>query len=287
MKVDWTKTIEGVPMKIVRDIMRCLRHYNLDPHPTRKEIAEATRDQIVRAGRRWRDGWHGSTRIASWHDVDFILTHCVPMDQVQIVIDGRVWSPAKIRRVGEAMTKALLAEGLLQPHDDGSYKFSDAAIGLVCSHATKRFERTKGKQLLNELKQRARAINQNRDWPVYVSEMRVFGSYLTDSNDLGDIDIAINTGHRKPPPGLDWGDWWESKQPHRDAWPDSEMRKYLKARNPRLAIIDMLWLTKEPLRGKPNKVIFRGAPRGGRRWPKGTSPSEQRYAAENPDEDED
>jgi hypothetical protein len=43
MKVDWTKTVEGVPLKIVRDMMRDLRR----GHPTRQRIADTTCEHIV------------------------------------------------------------------------------------------------------------------------------------------------------------------------------------------------------------------------------------------------
>jgi hypothetical protein len=126
MKVDWTKTVEGVPLKIVRDMMRDLRR----GHPTRQRIADTTCEHIVP---RW-----SSDRVWPVHssvDVDFILTELVPKGRLQIVIGDRAWSPAKIRRTGAGMTDALLGEGLLRPGQSEArepyYEVTDAGIGLA------------------------------------------------------------------------------------------------------------------------------------------------------------
>jgi predicted nucleotidyltransferase len=43
---------------------------------------------------------------------------------------------------------------------------------------------------------RAEIGNARDDLLHWVTEVRVFGSYLTDSDDLGDLDLAINLERR-------------------------------------------------------------------------------------------
>ena len=161
MKADWTKTVEGVPLKIVRNMMRDLRR----GHPTRERIAATTCEHIVKAGRRWSSDQVMPVRSSD--DVDFILTELVPKGRLQIVIGDRVWSPAKIRRTGQAMTDALLAGGLLRPRQsearEACYEVTDAGIGLACASVIKRIDRAQAERYVAKLLARADAINADAD----------------------------------------------------------------------------------------------------------------------------
>jgi hypothetical protein len=79
MKVDWTKTVEGVPLKVVRDMMRDLRR----GYPTRERIAATTCEHIVKAGRRWSSDQVMPVRSSD--DVDFILTELVPKGRLPAI----------------------------------------------------------------------------------------------------------------------------------------------------------------------------------------------------------
>lgn len=51
--------------------------------------------------------------------------------------------------------------------------------------------REKATQLLNELIDRAKAINANDELVYFVESLKVFGSYLSDKAVLGDLDVGI------------------------------------------------------------------------------------------------
>jgi len=51
--------------------------------------------------------------------------------------------------------------------------------------------REKAAQLLNELIERAKQVNANKELVYFVEIIKVFGSYLTDKEILGDLDVAI------------------------------------------------------------------------------------------------
>jgi hypothetical protein len=153
----------------VRDMMRDLRR----GHPTREQIAATTREHIVKAGRRPSRDWaHRTYPVRSSFDADEILTEHVPEGRLQIVIGDRVWSPAKIRRAGKAMTDALIAEGLLQPRQprqgevcEPCYEVSDAGIGLANATTLERIDRARAERCVAELLARADAINADAEAP--------------------------------------------------------------------------------------------------------------------------
>jgi predicted nucleotidyltransferase len=52
---------------------------------------------------------------------------------------------------------------------------------------------------------RARNINDNPKLLCRISKITVFGSFLTDAEDLGDIDVAVET-KRRDVEGMRWSD---------------------------------------------------------------------------------
>ena len=63
-----------------------------------------------------------------------------------------------------------------------------------------RINRTKADKLLADFLRSVAEVNAHPDLLHWVTEVRVFGSFLTKSNDLGDIEIAIKT-ERRPASG--------------------------------------------------------------------------------------
>lgn len=51
--------------------------------------------------------------------------------------------------------------------------------------------RQKATQLLNDLIKRAEVINANKDLVYFVERIKVFGSYLSDKETLGDLDVGF------------------------------------------------------------------------------------------------
>jgi hypothetical protein len=55
-----------------------------------------------------------------------------------------------------------------------------------------RMNRAKAEALLKGVLERVAAINADPDMLHWVIEIRVVGSYLTDTDDLGDLDVALD-----------------------------------------------------------------------------------------------
>lgn len=195
-------------MIIVRDLLRDLRR----DYPTRERIEAATCRHIVRAGRRWSSAHlkiHGHGRaVRSSFDVKVILDTYVRRGDVQIVIGGAVWSPAKVRHTGNAMTDALLAERLLQPGppleiDEPCFEVSETGRSLTVARAgLKRIDRATAERMVAELLDRADAMNADPDEFYRVIEIWAYGSYVKGAADLGadlgDVDLIAALRHGGP-----------------------------------------------------------------------------------------
>jgi hypothetical protein len=65
---------------------------------------------------------------------------------------------------------------------------------MRATHFVPRINRAKAEKLLADFLQCVEEVNAHPDLLQWVTEVRVFGSYLTDSDDLAEIDLAIKSG---------------------------------------------------------------------------------------------
>jgi len=62
--------------------------------------------------------------------------------------------------------------------------------------ATAPITRAKASELLHDLIERAKSINENPEFVFFVKRIEVFGSYLTDKEMLGDLDVGVKLDRR-------------------------------------------------------------------------------------------
>lgn len=67
---------------------------------------------------------------------------------------------------------------------------------LGIAKATAPITRAKASELLQDLIERAKSINENPEFVFYVERIEVFGSYLTDKELLGDLDVGVKLDRR-------------------------------------------------------------------------------------------
>lgn len=106
----------------------------------------------------------------------------------------------------------------------------------------KRLKRATADRLLQEILDRAAAYNIVRHRLLWVEEIKVFGSYLTESPTLGDVDVALRYS-RKPT--------WSSAAAIRQAeeegpesllylekicWPEIALKRWLRSRSGYISI---------------------------------------------------
>lgn len=67
---------------------------------------------------------------------------------------------------------------------------------MTVKNKTKRMKRSTAERLLRELIGRVESIQDDDSLAYRVSDLVLFGSYLSDREDLGDLDVAVNIVRR-------------------------------------------------------------------------------------------
>jgi len=101
----------------------------------------------------------------------------------------------------QKLIKALLKEGLIEElnRDAAGVMFYCCTIqgqALRMVRFVPRINRHKVEALLSGVLKRVAAINASDELLHWVTEVRVFGSYLTNAEDFGDLDVAIKLERR-------------------------------------------------------------------------------------------
>lgn len=78
------------------------------------------------------------------------------------------------------------------------YELAETSKGrrFGIASAAPAISRQKATQLLNDLIKRAEVINANKDLVYFVQRIKVFGSYLSDKETLGDLDIGFKLSRK-------------------------------------------------------------------------------------------
>jgi predicted nucleotidyltransferase len=83
------------------------------------------------------------------------------------------------------------------------YQCGPQGLRLASARLLKPITRAKAEAIIAAFLQRVESINARPELLERVREVRVFGSYLEERDDLGDVDIAVRT-ERKEMSGKDW-----------------------------------------------------------------------------------
>jgi hypothetical protein len=86
----------------------------------------------------------------------------------------------------------LLAEGYIEPKGNDGHRTTLKGNAMSMTRLVQRINRAKAEALLKGVLERVASINADPELLHWVTEVRVFGSYLTDSDDLGDLDLALS-----------------------------------------------------------------------------------------------
>jgi hypothetical protein len=189
MKLD-SKLIAGLPAKTARDLMRHFGEYNLNEESTLEFLN--------------KEHWRSTVDIARKANPR------IPVGVRQYDYDHkdmcRIWD-FKFKPIKAAEAKrvlaALVADGYLEPHeptdqyDKSKYQTSVKGRQLAAANLTPRFDRAKADNEVAALIACANEINTRDELVFFVHKITAFGSYLTDSNDLGDIDLVVEVEPRR------------------------------------------------------------------------------------------
>jgi len=128
---------------------------------------------------------------------------------------------------------------------DTYYQVTQKGRSLARASGAKRIERITAEKTLTEFMERVVRSNANQEYLYSVARVVVFGSYLENTNRLGDVDVAVDLQPRIPLKG----NWVEVFQSHaensgrsfatfEDAidWPRREVLLFLKSRKRSVSI---------------------------------------------------
>ena len=87
------------------------------------------------------------------------------------------------------------------------YAVSDLGVRFAAANLLKPIPRAKADQIVTDLMARVETVNARNDLTHFVGEVRAFGSYITISPDVADIDLAISLVPKPPPDSKDLVEW--------------------------------------------------------------------------------
>ena len=189
-KINKNESIGGQPFAVVRDLIRREGDYEITPLAIewhlRRQWVRDTADDLLKRGRIDRD--HRNYLCQSWkHRRTGEKLHGIRVPDFK--------KPAK------TLFDHLLAEGYLKDVSEqrGEPKYLPSIKGSALGMAKfiPRISRAKAQTLLAEFLERVAEANADPDVGYWITEVRVFGSYLTNADDLGDVDIAYSHKRRR------------------------------------------------------------------------------------------
>ncbi|MBB4391661.1 hypothetical protein [Bradyrhizobium sp. ERR14] len=105
------------------------------------------------------------------------------------------------RAKAELVQNALLEAGYIEidPNASGQncYIASDLGRQLCNAKFVRRITRSEADELVADFLERVRLVNGRDELTHRVREVRVFGSYIEDAADLGDVDLAVDFRPRR------------------------------------------------------------------------------------------
>jgi hypothetical protein len=265
MKIDRNALIGGQPAKLVRDFLADATdsdgfYLKLADDHLLKAWWRATVDGLIEAGKLGRRNRGLCLRDCSWP-----LRHrkiCgVPLPKV----------PDFTAPAGK-LIEALLAHELISENcreSDGRmlYRVTDKGHAVGMKTLVPRMSRAKAEALLKDTLERIANVNADPELLFWVTEARVFGSYLTDAGDLGDLDLAIKLERKQIE-----SDWVKACHDaadrsgktlsffHRLTYPETEVRRRIKNRVSRISLHDTSELDGNPAMGGKTVYTFTPPP---------------------------
>ena len=165
------------------------------------------------------------------------------------------------------LAQELVACGYAKAPKKDEYEVTEKGRQLVRSSAAGTIKRKTAEAALNGLLKRVEQYNFDPDKILTVEAILVFGSFLGDKEELGDLDVAVK--HHDRHPSGDRSEIWDaytsrsgrtfSNIAEQLFWPSTELKQILKQRKRTIAIQDwdtFLGLAKKGGKEFQYKVVF-------------------------------
>lgn len=170
-------------------------------------------------------------------------------------------------KLNEADAELFSALGYLTRSDDGEIQLSESGLKL-CAARSKRFKRATGDRVLSEFLARVGEANFNADYLYFVDQLVLFGSMLTESDTIADVDIFVLLARKEKLPkdtsyitlALERAEKAGKKKSmsfnEKICFPMTEVWQYIKGTNPILSLQEWDVAAKEFIANQPHKIIY-------------------------------
>jgi len=250
MKVERNAVIAGQKIKVVRDMLRDLGLY--DSFSVSGVVEHLQKEW-------WRD-----------HIDELIEQGRIPRElRSAFRRDWRSRTMPDLTRPAKTLIKQLLKEGYIESHTKTDlYRCTMKGNAFRMTDLLPRMNRAKAEVLLKGVLERVADINTKAELLHWVTEVRVFGSYLTGTDDLGDLDLAIKIKRHRiegdsvkarvdvaRATGKEFGAFIDMLD-----YCEVEVRRRVKNRSPRISIHEIAELDRHPEWGA--KTVYTFTPPG-------------------------
>jgi len=126
--------------------------------------------------------------------------------------EREIFTPKSVvQHFGADITNELQAKGLIEPYVSPSgetispdwFQVSSLGLRLANVRLIPRIPRAKAEKIVADMLARARAINDTPELLFLISKITVFGSFITDAKEVGDIDLLVEIKAKIGEPGKD------------------------------------------------------------------------------------
>lgn len=263
MKIDRKTQIGGQPAKLVRDFLADATdsdgfYTDLVGEYLLRAWWRKTIDELVEAGK--LDRFNRSLALRSWDDArNLNKIFGVPLPKVPD------FAPQTHSLIEALIARELIREEGCESDGRVIYRVTDEGHATGMKSLVPRMNRAAAEVLLQEVIERVSKINADGSLLHHVTEVRVFGSYLTDSDDLGDLDLAIKLERKQVE-----GSWTKACRDLADksgrtlsffqrlTFAETEVRRRIKSRMPRISLHETQELDENPDMG--GKTIYEFTP---------------------------
>src|SRR6476646_8146404 len=201
LKTDRNSTIAGQPLKTVRAMLPELGrgdYFTVASVETflRKQLWSDHADNLAKQGKISPDMRRLYKKSGEWTNSS--------RNVYPLIGAYRIPDQATAAR---ALVEQLLKDGMIELNarfsdcrEQVAYQPTIKSNASRATHLVPRINRAKAEKLLADFLQCVEEVNAHPDLLHWVIEVRVFGSYLTNSDDLAEIDLAIKK-ERRPASG--------------------------------------------------------------------------------------
>lgn len=122
-------------------------------------------------------------------------------------VETAMWVLKISRSRAQRLIKDLQALGLIETnkdmHSPGYWNNTIAGNALALAKASKPITRATADRALKEFLERCHRVNSDPGYHYYVKRCLLFGSYLSESDRIGDVDLALDIRRKLNAPPVD------------------------------------------------------------------------------------